>query len=253
MSISGSLQLSPGHGGEARGPSPGTDQPSLDLAPAKGCHSGSSQLARARGTPPLPVSFCCGQSAEWCWRERCLQRGITTFRQQRNSLRPRKAGADNAWMVAHLKRFLLFHAWDSVSFPLDHQCSLLMRSSSKYTSSLPANCLIWAGISPVQDQTRVPQIWINCFLPLRCQVSGQDTLHLPEICHYHSPLLFQCPPGLPWESQKGLESPLKGMWVPTVSHVQPPILAPNAKDDTALVITRRGAHITPPNQPPIKT
>jgi len=115
----------------------------------------------------------------------CLGRGTTTSRQQRGSPRPHGARVGNARMDARPRQLLLLsHAWDHASLPC--QWSLLTRAPSGYTSSPPASCVIWAGISPEQDQARVPQIQINSFLPLRCHTSAQDTLHLPGICHYRS-------------------------------------------------------------------
>lgn len=157
-----------------------------------------------------------------------------------------RAHVGNAWLAAHPNWLLLFHAWDCVSFPLDRQCSLLTWSSSKHTSSLLANCLIWVGISSEQDQARVHQIRINCFLLLRCHIPGQATLHLPEICS------LSCSRTVLGIS-KGHRVTFKAGWTPSVPHVHLLILAPNTKDDSALVLTRGGAQIPPPDQPPIKT
>lgn len=137
-------------------------------SPGPGFKQGLPQLLQP-ACPYLWGTTCtclCLLWAEHIAREWCLRRGITTFLQQWSSLRPWRTCVDNAWLAAHPNWLLLLHAWDCVFFLLDHQCSLLTCSSSKHTSDLLAKCLIWAGISPEQDQATVPQIGINCFFCL---------------------------------------------------------------------------------------
>lgn len=124
------------------------------------------------------------------------------------------------------------------------QCSLLTQSPSKYTSSVPGNCLIWAGTSPEQGQARVTQIWMNCFWSLRCHSPYQTTLFF---CQKFTP--FPVP-----VSTRAVLGISEGHRVTFKSRLNPPVPPDfGTKDDTALVVTRCGALVPPPDQPPTKT